>query len=84
MRATEGHEGVRQRWFVYMRRAKAADPDARAMSRPVCLALKRRLPSDSEAVRLSRAPLGSTRTISFPPLGYKYIFMLLCCLLPPN
>lgn len=25
MRATECHEGVRQRWYVYMRRAKAAD-----------------------------------------------------------
>ena len=25
MRATEGHEGVRQRWVVYMRKAKAAD-----------------------------------------------------------
>lgn len=28
MRATEGHEGVRQRWDVYMRKVKAADSDS--------------------------------------------------------
>jgi hypothetical protein len=28
MRATEGHEGVGQRWDVYMRKVKAADSDS--------------------------------------------------------
>ena len=57
MRATECHEGVRQRWYVYMRRAKAADSLR-------LLFLWRRLRSDRTDIR-STGPVDSDNFLAY-------------------